>query len=117
MRADSKMSFGIPMKKFLSRKIANGSPNAAWKRMIERKVSKIRIVTSGDILEAMTTVESGTAVNIEYPEEDTRAVAVHESGHAAASHVYMKGSESTLIWPKCRSNLWASVHSRCGKKL
>jgi ATP-dependent Zn protease len=52
---------------------------------------------SGDILEAMTTVESGTAVNIEYPEEDTRAVAVHESGHAAASHVYMKGSESTRI--------------------
>jgi ATP-dependent Zn protease len=50
-----------------------------------------------DILEAMTTVESGTAVNIEYPEEDTRAVAVHESGHAAASHVYMKGSESTRI--------------------
>jgi len=52
---------------------------------------------SGDIMEAMTTVESGTAVNIEYPEEDTRAVAVHESGHAAASHVYMKGSESTRI--------------------
>src|SRR6476620_4197844 len=52
---------------------------------------------SGDILEAMTTVESGTAVNIEYPEEDTRAVAVHESGHAAASHVYMKGTESTRI--------------------
>ena len=50
-----------------------------------------------DILEAMTTVESGTAVNIEYPKEDTRAVAVHESGHAAASHVYMKGSESTRI--------------------
>jgi ATP-dependent Zn protease len=45
----------------------------------------------------MTTVESGTAVNIEYPEEDTRAVAVHEAGHASASHVYMKGSESTRI--------------------
>src|SRR5215203_1628628 len=52
---------------------------------------------SADILEAMTTVESGTAVNIEYPEEDTRAVALHESGHAAASHVYMKGTESTRI--------------------
>ena len=45
----------------------------------------------------MTTVESGTAVNIEYPEEDTRAVALHESGHAAASHVYMKDAESTRI--------------------
>jgi ATP-dependent Zn protease len=51
----------------------------------------------GDILEAMTTVESGTAVNIEYPPEDTRAVALHEAGHASASHVYMKDSESTRI--------------------
>ena len=51
----------------------------------------------GDILEAMTTVESGTAVNIEYPPEDTRAVAIHEAGHAAASHAYMKDTESTRI--------------------
>jgi ATP-dependent Zn protease len=51
----------------------------------------------GDILEAMTTVESGTAVNIEYPPEDTRAVALHEAGHASASHMYMKDSESTRI--------------------
>ena len=50
-----------------------------------------------DIFEAMTTVESGTAVNIEYPPEETRAVAIHEAGHAAASHVYMKDSESTRI--------------------
>ena len=39
MRADSRMSFGIPMKKFRSRKIANGSPNATWKRMIPTTVS------------------------------------------------------------------------------
>jgi ATP-dependent Zn protease len=51
----------------------------------------------GDILEAMTTVESGTAVNVEYPPEDTRAVAIHEAGHAAASHAYMKDTESTRI--------------------
>src|SRR4029453_12894288 len=50
-----------------------------------------------DILEAMTTVESGTAVNVEYPPEDTRAVGIHEAGHAAASHAYMKDSESTRI--------------------
>jgi ATP-dependent Zn protease len=50
-----------------------------------------------DILEAMTTVESGTAVNVEYPAEDTRAVAIHEAGHAAASHAYMKDVESTRI--------------------
>ena len=41
IRADSRMSRGIPMKKFRSRKIANGSPNAVWKRMRLRTVSKI----------------------------------------------------------------------------
>jgi ATP-dependent Zn protease len=37
----------------------------------------------------MTTVEAGTAQNIEYVPEETRAVAIHEAGHAAAGHVYM----------------------------
>jgi cell division protease FtsH len=50
-----------------------------------------------DIVEAMTTVESGTAINIDYVPEETRAVAIHEAGHAIASHVYMKGAESTRI--------------------
>ncbi|MFN2471296.1 MAG: AAA family ATPase [Gaiellaceae bacterium] len=50
-----------------------------------------------DIVEAMTTVESGTAINIEYVPEETRAVAIHEAGHAVTSHAYMKGSESTRI--------------------
>jgi ATP-dependent Zn protease len=43
-----------------------------------------------DIVEAMTTVESGTAQNIEYVQEETRAVAIHEAGHAAAGHVYLE---------------------------
>ena len=51
----------------------------------------------GDIVEAMTTVESGTAVNVEYIPEETRAVAIHEAGHAVAGHVYMKGVESTRL--------------------
>jgi ATP-dependent Zn protease len=50
-----------------------------------------------DIVEAMTTVESGTAVNIEYIPEETRAVAIHEAGHAIAAHVYMRGAESTRL--------------------
>jgi cell division protease FtsH len=50
-----------------------------------------------DIFEAMATVESGTAINIEYVPEETRAVAIHEAGHAAAAHVYMKGVESTRV--------------------
>ncbi len=50
-----------------------------------------------DIVEAMTTVESGTAVNIDYVPHETRAVAIHEAGHAVCSHAYMKGAESTRI--------------------
>jgi ATP-dependent Zn protease len=38
----------------------------------------------------MTTVETGTAQNIEYIQEETRAVAIHEAGHAAAGHVYLE---------------------------
>ncbi len=50
-----------------------GSPVFAWR----------------DIVEAMTTVEAGTAQNIDYVPEETRAVAIHEAGHAAAGHVYL----------------------------
>jgi ATP-dependent Zn protease len=50
-----------------------------------------------DIVEAMTTVESGTAIGTEYIPEETRAVALHEAGHAATAHVYMKGAESTRL--------------------
>jgi cell division protease FtsH len=50
-----------------------------------------------DIVEAITTVESGTAVDVEYPAGDTRAVAIHEAGHAVASHVYREGLESTRL--------------------
>jgi ATP-dependent Zn protease len=49
------------------------------------------------ITEAMVTVESGTAVGVEYIPEETRAVAIHEAGHAVTAHVYMKGAESTRL--------------------
>jgi cell division protease FtsH len=51
----------------------------------------------GDIVEAMTTVESGTAQGIDYVPEETKAVAIHEAGHAAASHVYMRDVLSTRL--------------------
>ena len=50
-----------------------------------------------DIVEAMTTIESGTAVGVTYVEEETRAVAIHEAGHAVASHVYMQDVLSTRL--------------------
>jgi cell division protease FtsH len=50
-----------------------------------------------DIVEAMTTVESGTAINIEYVPKESRAIAIHEAGHAVAAHAYLKGAESTRL--------------------
>jgi ATP-dependent Zn protease len=50
-----------------------------------------------DIVEAMTTVESGTAVGVNYIEDETRAVAIHEAGHAVASYVYMPDVLSTRL--------------------
>ncbi len=50
-----------------------------------------------DIVEAMTTIESGTAVGVDYVAEETRAVAIHEAGHAVASHVYMDDVLSTRL--------------------
>jgi cell division protease FtsH len=58
----------------------------------------------GDIVEAMTTVESGTAVSIEYMPEETRAVAVHEAGHAVNSHLFMKDVLSTRLSIRKRGN-------------
>jgi ATP-dependent Zn protease len=57
-----------------------------------------------DLVEAMTTVESGTAVGVEYLAEDTRAVAIHEAGHALASHVYMKDLQSTRLSIRMRGS-------------
>ena len=50
-----------------------------------------------DLVEAMTTLEAGTAVGIDYVPAESRAVAIHEAGHAAAGHVYLKGAESTRL--------------------
>jgi cell division protease FtsH len=57
-----------------------------------------------DLVEAMTTVESGTAVGVEYLAEDTRAVAIHEAGHALASHVYMEDVQSTRLSIRMRGS-------------
>jgi ATP-dependent Zn protease len=55
-----------------------------------------------EMVDAMTTLESGTAVGIEYIPEETRSTAIHEAGHAVAGHVYMKGRESTRLSIKMR---------------
>ena len=50
-----------------------------------------------DIVEAMTTIESGTAQKIEYIAEESRSTAIHEAGHAVAAHVYMPTVLSTRL--------------------
>jgi ATP-dependent Zn protease len=57
-----------------------------------------------DIVEEMTKNESGTSVRIEYVPAETRAVAIHEAGHAVASHVYMKDVLSTRLSIRKRGN-------------
>ena len=56
-----------------------------------------------DLLGAMTTVEAGTAVGVEYIAEETRAVAIHEAGHAACAHAFMPEAESTRLSIRMRA--------------
>src|SRR3954449_495869 len=51
----------------------------------------------GDIVEAITTVEAGTAQNVEYAPDQSRATAIHEAGHAIASHVYISNADHTRL--------------------
>jgi hypothetical protein len=54
------------------------------------------------LVDAMTVIESGTAINVNYNDEDARAVAIHEAGHAAAAHVYVPEVESSRLSIKMR---------------
>ena len=66
----------------------------------------------------MTTLESGTAIGIDYVTSETRAVAIHEAGHAVAGHVYMKGRESTPpVDPHARRRARPSPGAREGGAL
>jgi ATP-dependent Zn protease len=50
-----------------------------------------------DLVEAITTVEAGTAQNVEYAPDQSRATAIHEAGHAIASHVYISNADHTRL--------------------
>ena len=54
------------------------------------------------LVQAMTTIESGTAVNVLYPEHELRAVAIHEAGHAVTAHVYRPDLESSRLSTRMR---------------
>jgi ATP-dependent Zn protease len=55
-----------------------------------------------DLVQAMTTLESGTAVNVIYPAHELRAVAIHEAGHAVTAHVYRPDLESSRLSTRMR---------------
>ena len=50
-----------------------------------------------DLVEAMTVIESGSAVNVKYHDDDSRGIAIHEAGHAIAAHVYRPDLESSRL--------------------
>ena len=50
-----------------------------------------------DLVESITTLESGTAIGFEYAEREARSTAIHEAGHAIAAHSFMKDFESTRL--------------------
>ena len=55
-----------------------------------------------DLVEALTTLDAGTAIGSEHVGIEKRAVAIHEAGHAATGHLYVKGSESARLTIKKR---------------
>jgi ATP-dependent Zn protease len=55
-----------------------------------------------DLVEAMTTIESGTAIGVESVPDELRATAIHVAGHALASHVYQKNLEATRLSVRMR---------------
>ncbi len=49
------------------------------------------------LVDAMTAIESGTAIGVRYVEHETRAVAIHEAGHATTAHIYRPDLESSRL--------------------
>jgi ATP-dependent Zn protease len=63
-----------------------------------------------DLVEAMTVIESGSAINVTYHEADARATAIHEAGHAATAHVYRPDLESSRLSIRMRGGSLGHHH-------
>ncbi len=50
-----------------------------------------------DLVEAMTVVEAGVAIDQPVPPHEARATAIHEAGHAVCSHIYAENRLSTRL--------------------
>ena len=56
-----------------------------------------RVFSRHDLVEAMTTVESGVAIGQSYPKHEARSIAIHEAGHAVCGHLYCEQVLSTRL--------------------
>ncbi|HEX3226243.1 MAG TPA: AAA family ATPase [Gaiellaceae bacterium] len=54
------------------------------------------------LVDAMTSVESGTAIGVQYTPKESRSVAIHEAGHASTAHAYRPEIESSRLSIKMR---------------
>jgi hypothetical protein len=50
-----------------------------------------------DLVEAMTTVETGVAIGQQGPKHELRSIAIHEAGHAVCSHVFREDMLATRL--------------------
>src|SRR4051794_4030260 len=57
-----------------------------------------------DLLEAMTTVETGVAIGQKGPQHELRAIAIHEAGHAVCSHLFRENVLATRLSIKKRGS-------------
>ena len=54
------------------------------------------------LLDAMTAVEAGIAIGVQYTPDEARSIAIHEAGHAVAAHIYRPNVESSRLSIKRR---------------
>src|SRR5690349_17801147 len=57
-----------------------------------------------DLVEAMTTVETGVAIGQRGPQHELRAIAIHEAGHAVCSHLFRENVLATRLSIKKRGD-------------
>jgi ATP-dependent Zn protease len=57
-----------------------------------------------DLVEAMTTVETGVAIGQRGPQHELRAIAIHEAGHAVCSHLFQEHVLATRLSIKKRGD-------------
>jgi ATP-dependent Zn protease len=69
-----------------------------------------------DLLRAMSVIETGSSIEVRYVEHESRAIAIHEAGHAAAAHAYRPEVESSRLSIKMRSSGSLGHHQSFAKE-